>query len=53
MTVNLSINHDSLCRHRSIECERTEYAADWNPKGMSGLNEVDSDANPTLCRVVS
>ena len=53
MTVNFSINRDSLCRHRSIEYERTEYSVDWNPEGMLGLNEVDSNAALTPSKMVS
>ena len=34
MTVNLPINIDNLLRRRTIESERVEYKAGWNPAGV-------------------
>ncbi len=34
MTLNLPINIDSLLRSRTIESERVEYKAGWNPEGV-------------------
>lgn len=34
MTVNLPINVDNLLRRRTIEGERVEYKAGWNPAGV-------------------
>ena len=43
MTVNLPINVDNLLRRRTIEGERVEYKAGWNPAGV--LHALTAFAN--------
>ena len=43
MTVALPINIDSLLRRRTIESERVEYKAGWNPESV--LHTLGAFAN--------
>src|SRR5690606_28975044 len=43
MTPKLPINLDSLLRHRTIESERVEYKAGWNPEAV--LHSICAFAN--------
>lgn len=43
MTTKLPINLDSLLHHRTIESERVEYKAGWNPVAV--LHSICAFAN--------
>lgn len=39
MTTKLPVNLDSLLHHRTIESERVEYKAGWNPEACKHAME--------------
>lgn len=53
MTLNFSINLNSLLHHCTIGRELEEYTEDSDLEAMRGRNEADAEVGPTPARAVS